>query len=160
GSFDGQSLVWDVRTGKRLPQVDRPRYRFIGLAFSAGGRPLAGGQTRRGLLLRGVLTGKQPTPLVGHTHRPTAPAFPRGRGRVLTAGNDGSVRTWGLRGKELARQVGPTYHFRSPPSDAWAFSPRLDYLARAAWSGGVQVMDLKTGWEALAAWSNHDQGPT
>src|SRR5262249_49893885 len=67
GSFDGQSLVWDVRTGKRLPQVDRPRYRFIGLAFSAGGRPLAGGQTRRGLLLRDVLTGKQLTPLVGHT---------------------------------------------------------------------------------------------
>jgi WD40 repeat protein len=163
---DGKFIVWDVKTGKRFLPPDGPLCRFIGLAFPPDGRVLASGQTGQALVLWDVLTGKALTPLGGHTASPKAIAFTRDGRRLHTAAADGMVATWrvhaGLRGKERFRQVAPTYHFRArylyDPS--FAFSPGLDYLARAAWSGGAQVLDLKTGQDAISAWSDNFQGPT
>lgn len=94
GSEDETIRLWDTATGEEKTAL-RGRFSVLSVAFSRDGKLLASGGADRTATLWDAKTG-EPLTTIGHNETVVSVAFSPAESnqRLVTAGNDGSVKFW------------------------------------------------------------------
>jgi WD40 repeat protein len=145
--FDGQVIVWDLESGKAVHTLTPggPAKYLNGAAFAPdGGRSLACAEGQ--ILLIDLAAGKVLRVLQGHAGWVAAAVFsPDGR-RVLSGGDDGTLRLWdAASGRELRAFRGHEGGVR-----AVAFAPDGRHVLSGGSDATVRLWDAESGAEGRA----------
>jgi WD40 repeat protein len=141
-SFDGQTRLYDARSGAVLRAIDTGGGR--GVAFAPDGRSLAcaGYHMDKLVGVYEVPTGKLVRKLAGHTEWETyAVAFSPDGKLLASAGTDKQVLVWELATGALRHRLADQAY----PVTALAFSPDGATLAAGGGDRTIRLWDAKTG---------------
>jgi cytochrome c len=144
---DGRIAIWEVGTIAPLAVVQAHKGPIVGLALSPNGERIASASWD-GTARIAALTGGEARILEGHQGQVNAVAF-RSDGRLVTAGYDGTVRTWPEGEGAPALRTLPT------PLNALAVAPDGAVLA----GGADGVLRVLTPDGTLRAELDLDAGP-
>jgi hypothetical protein len=166
--------------GKELHAFRKPTDWVTAAAFGPDGLLVAGGDRFGGLFLWEARSGREFLTLRGHTKAVNAVAWPAGGDRLLTAGDDGSVRVWDLHaGQDVARwdahaggvlglDVHPSGRIASAGRDrrvrVWEadgtpiadLGPAADQVNRVCWAADGRSVVAGDGAGEVRAWSLAD----
>ncbi len=103
----GAIFLWDVSTGKERKIFTAQEYDKISSAgFSPDGRYILSGGQYGHLILRDILTGEAVMRFEGHTARVGSAAFCPAKARIVSAGDDATMRIWdAASGIEIAKLI-------------------------------------------------------
>jgi WD40 repeat protein len=156
-----QVLLWDARTGKRVPTRGWPAGHPREVAFPPSGNPVGFGRLYSPrVFLWDLLGGRPLSPFDAHDAAIAGLVFP-GPGRLLTGGRDGRAIEWDLAG----RQRKPSSYSEGPTGEQWSllgmesisFSPRGRYTVRGMDQGAL-LCERDTGAAVLRRqWYSPDQ---
>jgi RNA polymerase sigma factor (sigma-70 family) len=138
----GAVVLWDTASGKEVRRVQEPLPPVQAVAFAPNGRSIAAVTLNSGVHIWDPATGKSLAASPGHAGGARAAAF-AGRGTLLTAGYDRTVRLWDL-GKHESRL---TLGAGQVTSTALAVSPDRQLVAWGGTDGKVRLCDAVTGKE-------------
>jgi WD40 repeat protein len=92
-SFDGTAIIWNARTGA-VEEILHHEAEVEGVAFAPDSRTIVTSSLDRTARIWDVASGTLLATLAGHSGGVNQAIFSRDGARVLTAGSDGTVRTW------------------------------------------------------------------
>jgi WD40 repeat protein len=155
--------LWDAGTGKLLRELPKPKNCTTALAFSPDGKLLAAGEgwgpldlvreppdAPAGIRIWDVQTGRLKARLDGHRSSVYDLVFSPDSRRLLSGGDDGSLRLWDMAGAKqlrIAEKVGLRLCTLSP-----------DGKVLAGWSGWrISFWDVAR-WEDVTADDGHADG--
>lgn len=95
---EGEALVWNVATGKRVHTLPGSGSAIFALAFSPSGKLIATGREDSMIGLYDAQTGDEVGVLIGEGKRLSTLAFHPEGTNLIAAHTDGAVRIWELRG--------------------------------------------------------------
>jgi cytochrome c len=121
---DGRIAIWEAGTTAPLAVVQAHKGPIVGLALSPDGERIASASWD-GTVRIAALAGGEPRILEGHQGQVNAVAF-RPDGRLVTAGYDGTVRTW------PEGEGAPAFRTLPTPLNALAVAPDGEILAGGA----------------------------
>jgi WD40 repeat protein len=140
GGGSGVVRVWDVTTGRQLHEF-KEGSPVHGLAFSRDGKTLFG--AGEGISRWDLASGKQGTPLRGHTNFVCSLVLSPDGKTLLSAGLDRTIRLWdAVTGTELRCLRGHTDFVRTA-----AFSPDNRTVASISLDGTIRLWSAATGME-------------
>jgi WD40 repeat protein len=140
---NGETIIWDAKTGKLLFFLGFTGTNVGGLAFSPDGKHLAAGYFDNLARIWDISPIKdQSKPLLelyGHSSVVWRVAFSPDGNRLVTASYDGTIKLWDIsqgptQGQEIATLTGHTAEV-----SGIAFSPDGKYLASVSWDGTLRV---------------------
>jgi WD40 repeat protein len=143
GSKDGMMIYWDAQTGQAVLRFPQHPQEVRGIAFTAAGDHIAcaSGFTVRLYDVRG----QEMRRFSGHTATIKSIAFSADGKRLLTGGDDKTIRLWDVKtGREVQRFTGR----HGAGITALAFIRGADQFVSASKDQTVRAWDIRTGLEA------------